>query len=193
MRIYAIIAHPKKEGLNRTLFNAAINHLKEQGATVDVLDLYERVHDVPFYVPPKTMTPGADKRFDFFYENKERYMAADRLFIVYPVYWYAVPGILKCWLDLITNFAWKFKTSTYALPLCTIKKTLVINTASMPNWYRWFCTRNSATEMMKQSFKFMGLKPYKFYEIGKADKLTEKDIAQHIVKVTSLADWLIDK
>lgn len=193
MRIYAIIAHPKKVGINRTLFNAAVNHLKEQGVTVDILDLYDRDQDVPFYHPPKEMIRGADKRFDFFYENKERFMAADRLFIVYPMYWYAVPGILKCWLDLVTNYAWKAQSSMQALRLCKIQKTLVINTASMPNWYRWFCTRNSATEMMKQSLKFMGLKPYHFYEVGNAEKQTEKDMAQHIRKVLKLSDWLIDK
>ncbi len=193
MRIYAIIAHPKKTGINRTLFNAAVDHLKEQGVTVDILDLYERDNDVPFYHPPKEMIPGTDKRFNFFFENKERFMAADRLFIVYPVYWYAVPGILKCWLDLITNYAWKYEGGACAKPLSKIKKIVVVNTASMPNWVRWFFTRNSATEMMKQSFKFMGLKPYRFYEIGNAEKQTEKDMARHISKVLRLSDWLIDK
>jgi putative NADPH-quinone reductase len=117
-------------------------------------------------------------------------MAADRLFVVYPVYWYAVPGILKCWIDLITNFAWKFQGGNTAKPLHTIKKALVVNSASMSNWHKWLFTRNSASEMLKETFKWWGIKGYDFYEIGNTSKLTPTKIDAHLAKIAKKSDWL---
>jgi NAD(P)H dehydrogenase (quinone) len=187
MRVLAVLAHPNKHSLNAHLFNAAIEQLKKHGAIVDVLNLYEHAHRIPFYDRTTIHTN------EFFLENKERFMAADRLLIVHPVWWYSVPGILKSWLDLITNFAWKYKGgSTHAQALHNIKKALVINTAGMSNFVRWFCTRNSATAQVKQTFKFIDLTNAIFYEIGSTDSLTPELIKKHTEKIMSKADWLAE-
>ncbi len=191
MRIYAIFAHPKKDSLNGRIFYDTVNHLRQQGATVDVLDLYDYVADMPFYAPKNHETLQDIKQHAFFHDNKERFMAADRLFIVYPIYWFAVPGVLKCWLDSITNYAWQFNKGPYALPLHSIKKALVVNSASMSNWFRWLRTRNSGTEMVKESLKFLGIRHYTFYEIGNTPSLTPAKINKHIAKICKKADWLI--
>lgn len=191
MRIYAVLAHPNKESLSGHLFYNTVDHLIKQNVTVDILDLYQQADRIPFYVPPTTIKHSSDSRFDFYFENKERFMVADRLFIVYPVYWYATPGILKCWLDLITNYAWRYQKGHCGIPLHHIKKALVINSASMPNWYRWLCTQNSATEMMKQSFKFLGINNYHFYEIGNTKKITPDQVNKHLTKILKKSDWLV--
>ncbi len=194
MRIYAILAHPKKDSFSGRMFYAAVKSFQEHGATVDVLDLYDHVDHIPFYIPSiKTATTELDRaKLDFFNENKERFMAADRLFIVYPVYWYAVPGILKCWLDLITNFAWEYKSGDhYAKPLHKIQRAFVINSASMSTWFRWLRTRNSASEMMKETFKFMGINQFRFYEIGGTSKFSAHDIEEYIQTVCQKSLWLI--
>lgn len=183
--VYAILAHPNKDSLTGRLFYETVQHLKTQGVTVDVLDLYEHAGRIPFFISPKQLEEN-----DFFKENRQRFMAADRLFIVYPVYWYAVPGILKCWLDLITNFAWKYEGKHHAKALHNIQKALVVNTASISNWRKWLCTRNSASEMLKESFKWMSIKSYDFYEIGNTSQLTTTKINTHLANIAKKSVWL---
>ena len=209
MKVLAILAHPRKDSLSGRIFYNTVNHLKSQiingvNVQVDVLDLYDRKYvqkqDIPFYEP--TGAPGSGgsdgwdeqsglEKYPIYQETKDLFMSADRIFIVYPIYWYAVPGILKCWLDLITNYAWKFDKGPYGIPLHTIKKALVVNSASMSNWFRWLRTRNSGTEMIKESFKFFGIRDYRFYEIGSTGKLTPEKVDAHIQKIIKNGDWLI--
>lgn len=186
VRIFAILAHPKKDSFSGRIFYSVVQYLQNQGAHVDVLDLYDRINDVPFYTSPQTL-----EQLPFYQENKERFMAADRIFIVYPIYWYAVPGILKCWLDIITNYAWKFESGHHPRPLHKIKKALVVNSASMPNLYRWLFTANSGSAMLKESFKFLGIKDHTFYEIGSTNKLSQAKVDAHIAKIIQKSNALV--
>jgi len=194
MRIYAVLAHPKKDSLSGRFFYTTVQHLTDQGHQVDMLDLYERMQDVPFYIPKQGTgwsNTGLDQ-FPIYNEIKTSVMSADRIFMVYPIYWYAVPGIMKCWIDLITSYAWKFDKGPHGIPLHKIKKALVVNSASMSNWYRWLHTRNSGSEMVKESFKFLGIKNYYFYEIGSTGELTQAKVDKHQEKIKRLANWLAE-
>ena len=198
MRIFAVLAHPNKESNNGTLFYAAVRHLQAKGHEVDVLDLYDHAQHIPFY--PKQL-PGqhiedALKNVPFFQENKARFLAADRLLVVYPVWWYSVPGILKCWLDIITNYAWSFKERTWrhgfnARPLHTITKVLVVNTGGLSWWQQIFGPRNLATKTLRASFTFMGIKAFKSHKIYQTRKLTTEQLNKHLQTVLKKCDWLV--
>lgn len=187
-RVYAILAHPKKDSLSGHIFYTVVKHLRDHGIFVDVLDLYDHKEQIPFYIP--SLSQNIDQ-YPFAQQNKDRFMAADRLFIVYPIYWYAVPGIMKCWLDLITNYAWNFDKGPYGIPLHHITKALVVNSAGMSNLFRWFRTKNSGTEMLKDSFKFLGINRYDFYEIGNSGHLTTKKLENHFAKIIKKSNKLV--
>jgi len=193
VRIYAILAHPNPNSLNAHIFNTVIDHLEKQGATVDILRLYDRKDEIPFFLPAQDQvgTKQTEKQYAFWHENRQRFMAADRLFIVHPVYWYAVPGILKCWVDLIGPYAYDYKGLAHAQALHKITKALVVNTAGMPWWYRRFFTKNSATAMMKETFKFIDIKRFDFYEINSVDKLTPALVEKHLSSIMKLANALL--
>lgn len=180
MKVYAILANHDKNSLSSRIFYQVTDHLTQQGAQVDILDLYERKDEIPFYVGHKPDQSPTLHTSAFFHENKERFMAADKLLIVYPVYWYAVPGILKCWFDLITTFAWKFTGKGKAQPLHKIKHALIINSSMEPWWYRRFFTTNPSRRQIAQTFDFIGIPNYHFYEIGSTHKLSQKQTAGHI-------------
>ncbi len=188
MRILAVLAHPRSDATVSTMFYRAVAELQAHGAQVDVLDLYAHADNIPFLVPHAPEQP-ADTSFHA--HNKALIMAADRLLIAYPVWWYAVPGIMKAWLDLITGYAWQFKGGNHAQARHKITKTLVVNTADMSWWYRLFGTRNSATEMVKESCKFLSIPGFKAYEINSARSITEPQRAQHHERIKRLCSWLI--
>ncbi len=193
MRVLAVLAHPNSSSTSGKLFYEAVAILRQQGATVDVLELYQHAQQIPFLQLPEHGKPFDSVFTDvpFYWENKERFMAADRLLIAYPVWWYAVPGIMKAWLDLITNYAWKNNhKSHYADARHSISKALIINTASMSWWHRFFGSRNSATEMVKESCKFLGIKNIKVCEINTAKRRTEGQKDKSSLRVAQLAQWL---
>ena len=197
MRILAVLAHPHKESHNGTLFSASVQHLQARGHEVDVLDLYEHADKIPFY--PKQL-PGqhidqALAHAPFYQENKARFMAADRLLVVYPVWWYSVPGILKCWLDIITNYAWSFKDRSWrhgfnAHPLHKITKVLVVNTGGLSWWHQIFGPRNLAIKTLRASCAFMGIKAFKAHTLYSTRKLTPEQFNKHLQAVLKKCDWL---
>lgn len=186
MKVLAVLANDKKKSLNRTIFERVIQHCREQTWDVDHLDLYEHAHEIPFYVQPKAEASITGKTLQdspFFQQHQERIMQAHMLIIVAPIYWYSVPGILKSWLDLITNFAWKYRGKRYAEPKHTIKKVLVVTTMSMPWFYKVCILRNAIKRHIREIFRFIGVPECDVYEITSVYKQKPQDIEQHMTNI----------
>ena len=159
----------------------------QPNTTVDILDLYQHQSTIPFYVSDRTVL----EKNSFYQENKERFMAADRLLIVFPVYWYSTPGILKCWFDLINQFAWKFNGKYRpALPLHKIKKALVINLTLLTRWYNRFILGDPARDQVKKTLQFISIKP-EMYTVDRSTSLTERQLEKHLAHVKKECQNLI--
>jgi len=190
MHIYAVVAHDRKNSLTQKMFHALLNHLSaKKNISIDILDLYDRADDIPFYWSDFEKLSS----YPFFHENKERFMKADRLIISFPVHWYSTPGILGCWIDLITNFAWNYEQGFYAKPLHNIRKSLVINSTMSPSWYNRYILGNPVHNQLKQTFKWMGIFDQLFYEIGNTKQLTDKKVSKHLENICTLGERLVEK
>jgi putative NADPH-quinone reductase len=188
MRVYAILAHDKKDSLNGFIFSKIIEHLKSKNVELDILNLYDHVNQIPFYIHNEEIL----QQNKFFLENKKRFMAADRLLIVHPVYWYSTPGILKCWIDLITNFAYQYESGAHAKALHKIKKAMVVNTWMAPAWYIKFFTTNPPKKQLQETFKFLEINEFYFYQIGSIYNPNFKTtVEKHIQKILKTADKFI--
>jgi len=169
-KILAVVAHDRKDSLTHFIFNQVVDHLKKEGAEVDILDLYDYAAKIPFYISDESVLENNV----FFQENKKCFMAANRLLIVYPVYWFAVPGILKAWIDLITNYAWKYEGRTTARALHSIDRMYAVALSLAPSWYlKWFIGDLSCRQL-KASLKWMGVKKFAFYHAGNIDYRTNR-------------------
>lgn len=184
MKIYAILAHDKKDSLNNYLFTQITKHLKAKGAEVDILNLYDYETSIPFYSHNKNKL----EKNEFFQENKKRFMQANSLLIVYPIYWNTVPGILKCWIDLITNFAWKYKGGKRAEALHKITNALVVSTTSAPLGQNDPMHNNS---VLKNMFKFINIPKFEFHGIGKVDSITKEETQKNLEKIYKKLDLII--
>lgn len=179
MKIYAIVAHDKPTSLTKTLFNHCIEQLRSQDVTIDVLDLYERASEIPFYISDRPTLEA----HPFYQENKERFLAADRLLIAFPVYWYSTPGILKCWFDLINQFAWKFDGMYKpAIARHKIKKALVINSLMTPWWYNRFILGDPAREQVRLTLKFLNIEPL-MYTVDRSNQMNQQVLLKHFKNI----------
>ncbi|HEX2978124.1 MAG TPA: NAD(P)H-dependent oxidoreductase [Candidatus Babeliales bacterium] len=188
MRILAIIAHDKETSLSKTIFNHAVTFLsKQENIELDILDLYSRAEEIPFYSSNRAQLEANA----FYQENKERILKADRLLIVFPTYWYSTPGILKCWFDLINQFAWKFNGPyKSAIPLHQIKKALVINLTITPRWYNLLWLGDPARDQVKKTLQFLGIEPM-MYTVDRSINLSQSALEKHIKNITRLCKMLL--
>ena len=191
MKVYAIIADDRVESLTRTLFTQAVESMVRRGHTVHVLDLYEYAAVMPFY-RHAVVRDGKRKepleQSEFYRSNREQVMAADRLLISFPTYWYGVPGILKCWIDLINNFAWNYEGGRRARSKHKIEKALVISTMMQKRRLLW---HQLACRQVRNTLLWMGVPKVLCYEVGESFELIGDEVEQHQEGVVAMAHKLV--
>jgi NAD(P)H dehydrogenase (quinone) len=121
MKVLLVYAHPEPRSLNGALRNVAVEELKAQGHEVRVSDLYadgwksqvDRA-DFPRLDPNERLVPVAASKKAFEANaltedvkiEIEKLLWADALILQFPLWWFAMPAILKGWVDRV--FAYGF-------------------------------------------------------------------------------------
>lgn len=121
MKVLLVFAHPERRSLNGALRDVAIAELEAQGHEVRVTDLYaegwksevDRA-DFPTWPPEERLLPIPASKAAFeggtltadVQAEIERLLWADVLILQFPLWWYAMPAILKGWVDRV--FAYGF-------------------------------------------------------------------------------------
>jgi NAD(P)H dehydrogenase (quinone) len=116
MNVLLVFAHPEPRSLNGALRDVAIEALNAQGHEVRVSDLYamdwksevDRA-DFPQVSPEARFKPGkasadafkANALTDDVKAEIENLLWADVLILQFPLWWYAMPAILKGWVDRV--------------------------------------------------------------------------------------------
>lgn len=183
MNIYAVVAHDKKKSLTHQIFNHVVTHCQQSATHVKAVDLYDYAQHIPFYTHDRTIL----EKNTFYQSTKQEFMNADRLIIVFPVYWYSTPGIMKCWIDLITSYAYSYNEGIYAKPLHHIKKVLIIQLTMNSWWHNTFFWADTARKQVSNTFRFMGIENITSYTVDKTQKITPAKIAAHLKKIERAA------
>lgn len=179
MKLYAIFANDKITGTTHKLFDQAILSFQQQGYEVDTLNLYDREKDIPFFRHDRELM----ERNPFYMENKERFLQADTLLIVFPLFWYSVPGILKTWLDMINGWAYKYETGMYANPLHNIKKVFIIYASMQDKEHLEKVLHHPVEQQLSETCRFIGIPHIYTYLVDKVTKLQTEELEQHLQKI----------
>lgn len=121
MKVLLVFAHPEPRSLSGALRDVAIRELEAQGHEVRVSDLYadgwkseiDRA-DFPSLEPDARLIPVAASKKGFEANTLtadvkaeiEKLLWADTLILQFPLWWFAMPAILKGWVDRV--FAYGF-------------------------------------------------------------------------------------
>ena len=115
-RALLVLAHPRGDSLTGLSGERARRRLAHDGYAVDVLDLHAEGFD-PRMDPadePDWHDPG--KRYtDEVHAHMDRLAAADAVVVVFPVWWFDVPAILKGWVDRVWNHGFAYGPEPTAL------------------------------------------------------------------------------
>ncbi len=189
MKVYAIFANDNTNGTSHKLFKQAIESLQKDGHEVDTLLLYDKEKDIPFFKHSQEEMENNK----FYLENKERFLKADALLIVFPLFWYSVPAILKAWLDMINAWAYKYESGIHAKPLHSIKKALVIY-SSMQSKEVLAKKLNSPVEnQLMETFKFIGIPEIEMYHVDDVNNIDPEKLALHLEQITKICKTCKDK
>lgn len=100
-RALVIFCHPKPDSFTGAVRDVVLARLAAKGAEVRLIDLYARGFDPAlsraewegYLDTPANRVPVA--------EDVASLQWADTLIFVYPTWWYALPAVLKGWLDRV--------------------------------------------------------------------------------------------
>jgi NAD(P)H dehydrogenase (quinone) len=118
MKTLIVYAHPEPKSLNSSLKDLAVSTLETAGHEVQVSDLYatnwKAVVDAKDYGPnassPLKVALDSGRAFDArtltpdILAEQEKLLWADTIIFQFPLWWYAMPAILKGWVDRVFTY-----------------------------------------------------------------------------------------
>ncbi|UGX84987.1 NAD(P)H-dependent oxidoreductase [Phyllobacterium meliloti] len=111
MHALIVVAHPEPTSLSHSIAAQVAEGLSLSSHTFEIADLSAEAFD-PRYsaadlaVHRTQATPPADV-----VAEQARIDRADTLVLVFPVYWWSMPGLLKGWIDRVFSNGWAFDFS----------------------------------------------------------------------------------
>lgn len=103
-----VMAHPAKSSLTRAVTDATIAALQARGLGAETVDLADEGFDPVFGPADHAAFTGKGPLPDDVRAEQKRIDRADHLILVYPVYWWAMPALLKGWIDRVFVAGWAF-------------------------------------------------------------------------------------
>jgi NAD(P)H dehydrogenase (quinone) len=118
MKTLIVYAHPEPKSLNNSLKDLAVSTLEAAGHEVRVSDLYamnwKAVVDAADYGPdassPLKVARDSGRAFDAgtltpdVRAEQQKLLWADTIIFQFPLWWYAMPAILKGWVDRVFTY-----------------------------------------------------------------------------------------
>lgn len=111
MHALIVTAHPEAASLTHAIAARIAAGLAEAGHSHEMADLAAEGFDPRFgmedlAVHRRKETPPSDVAAE-----QARIERADALVLVFPVYWWSMPGLLKGWIDRVFSNGWAFDYS----------------------------------------------------------------------------------
>ncbi|MFC5030743.1 NAD(P)H oxidoreductase [Streptomyces sp. DSM 41987] len=125
-----VLAHPRSDSLTAQIAHRTRERLIADGYTVDLLDLYAEGFDPR--TGPEDEPDWADRDKHYSPEvraHMARIDTADVIVVVFPLWWFALPAILKGWINRVWNYGFAYGRSR---PRLGAKRMLWIGLSSYP-------------------------------------------------------------
>lgn len=114
MKTLLVVAHPRRESLTFAAAQAFAAALERHGATLEWADLVREGFDAVLREPDEPDWNDPGKRYsDAVRAEMARIERNEATVLVFPVWWWSVPALLKGWIDRVWNNGWAYGGRTY--------------------------------------------------------------------------------
>ncbi|SNT17337.1 NAD(P)H-dependent oxidoreductase [Rhodococcoides kyotonense] len=108
MNSLVVVAHPDPNSLTHHVAHATADALRTSGGGVDIADLATEGFDPRFDSSDLDFYRGTGSTPEAVAAEQQRIDRADHLILVFPMYWWSFPALLKGWIDRVFVNGWAF-------------------------------------------------------------------------------------
>jgi len=110
MHTLIVVSHPIAGSLTHTVAKQIAEGINgsEGGHSVEIADLAAEGFDPRFTPTDMNFFNGKASLPEDVIAEQQRIERADSLVLVYPIYWWSMPGLLKGWIDRVFTNGWAF-------------------------------------------------------------------------------------
>ena len=132
MHVLSVYSHPTREHFPAAVLDAFVEGVVSAGHTSEVADLHAEGFDPRFTAADHAHFWGGPRPEDAIREAA-RVEAADAIVLVFPVYWWSFPALLKGWIDRVFTAGWAYSVdpSTTTRGLLGDKPIILIGMGGM--------------------------------------------------------------
>ncbi len=106
--VLIVVAHPDEDSLTHRFAGQLQGALTAQGARSSIADLAAEGFEPRFSASDHAAFLGRGDVPDDVTLEQKRLDGAQHLFLVFPVYWWSMPALLKGWIDRVFIGGWAF-------------------------------------------------------------------------------------
>jgi putative NADPH-quinone reductase len=165
-RILVILGHPVNESFCGALANSYVDGAKAAGHDVQLIALGHLTFDPLLHNGYATIQPLEPDLL----AGQAAITWAQHLVFVYPIWWGAMPALLKGFIDraFLPGFAFKYREgSLFWDRLLTGRSAHLLVTMDTPPWYfRWVYRMPGHNQMKRTILEFCGIKPVTVSSFG---------------------------
>lgn len=185
-RILVVLGHPDARSLCAGLAQAYAAGAEAGGAAVRTLALGALQFDPLLhagYRGPQPLEPDLQRA-------QADITWATHLVFVYPIWWGAMPALLKGFIDrvFLPGYAFKYRTDSPQWDrLLTGRSAELLVTMDSPPWYfRWFTRAPGHQQMRRAILEFCGIRPVRIHSLGPVRSASD---AQRAAWVAQARGW----
>jgi len=109
MKVLSVFCHPRRHSLTGAALDAFNSGLAEAGHESEIADLHAEGFDPVLWPPDEPDWNDSDKRYsDRVRAEMARIERNDAIALVFPVWWWSMPAMLKGWIDRVWNNGWAY-------------------------------------------------------------------------------------
>jgi len=184
-RILVILGHPRKDSFCGALCNSYVEGAKTAGNEVQLIALGDLVFDPILhngYATIQALEPDL-------LAAQAAITWAQHLVFVYPIWWGAMPTLLKGFIDrvFLPGFAFKFREgSQFWDRLLSGRSAHLLVTMDTPPWYfRWVYRMPGHNQMQRTILEFCGIKPVTISSFGSVKSSSQQKREKWLGQVRS--------
>lgn len=107
MHLLAVFAHPRRDSFTGAVLDRFLDGLHASGHTSEIADLHREAFDPRFQVEDFAQFGGGSMT-EAIVREQTRIERAEALALVFPVWWWSFPAILKGWIDRVFSEGWAY-------------------------------------------------------------------------------------
>lgn len=188
MSTTVIFAHPYKGSFNRAILDTVLDTLQSKGRAYDLIDLYKDGFDPVMSEADLAQSPMGKSNDPLVNEYNEILNRTDEVVLIFPIWWYDFPAIMKGFFDkaMLEGSAFH-EDETGMHPLREVGRTLIFTTSSAPTEALVDYFGDTVNKMMIGStFKAIGWGGCHWENLGTIGSSTDSQREAFLAKVASL-------